>query len=62
MWAGTSALKKIDSVLQGIRSESVSLNSQLKGLTSSMAVNQRQRLAIIEKIAQVRFQRLSTVS
>ena len=54
MWAGTSALKKIDSVLQGIRRESVSLNSQLKGLTSSMAVNQRQRLAIIEKIAQVR--------
>ena len=54
MWAGTSALKKIDSALQSIRSESIGLNSQLKNLTSSMTVNQRQRLAIIEKIAQVR--------
>ncbi len=54
MWAGTSALQNIDHALQNVRNETVRLNHQLSSLTNSMAVNQRQRLALIEKIAQVR--------
>jgi len=54
MWAGTAALQNIDRALQSVRNEAVRLNSQLTNLTESMAINERQRLSIIEKIAQVR--------
>ena len=54
MWAGTAALQNIDRALQGFRNEAVRLNSQLTNLTESMAVNERQRLSVIEQIAQVR--------
>ena len=54
MWAGTSALQSIDRALHSVRSEAVQINSQLSNLTNVVSVNQRQRLLVIEKIAQVR--------
>ena len=54
MWAGNSALRSIDNALQSVRNQTVQLNSQLANLTNVVGANQRQRLAIIEKIAQVR--------
>jgi len=54
MWAGRAALQNIDRALQSVRNEAVRLNSQLTNLTESMAINERQRLSVIEKIAQVR--------
>jgi len=54
MWAGTAALQNIDRALQRVRNEAVRLNSQLTNLTESMAINERQRLSIIERIAQIR--------
>jgi len=54
MWAGTSALQSINQTLATVRNESLRLDSQLSNLTESLAENQRQKLAIINKIAQIR--------
>jgi len=54
MWAGTSALQRIDQSLQTVRNESVRLDSHLANLTQSLADSQRQKVAIINQIAAIR--------
>ena len=54
MWAGTSALQSINQTLATVRNESLRLDGQLASLTESLAANQRQKVAIINQIAEVR--------
>ena len=54
MWAGTSALQRIDQSLRTVRNESVRLDSHLASLTESLADSQRQKVTIINQIAAVR--------
>jgi len=54
MWAGTSALRKIDQTLYTVRDEAMRLDGHLSELTNSLASNQRRRVMIIHQIASIR--------
>ena len=54
MWAGTSALQRIDQSLQIVRNETIKLDNHLSGLTQSLADSERQKVQILNQIAKVR--------